>query len=227
MFGLLQEALIIKINKVINSVLSEVLSFSPQNEVFNKNLQRLNGKLIKLQLNNLPSIFSNEPRQYYILFKNDEVSIKSTRNCLEQSYDLLINLSPYGLVSAKVHSLQKALQNGDLELSGDINLAMIIQLLFGNAEINLKDMLQVKLGQNFSDVFAWQFIKVLDKIFGIISEKKAEAVEQIVDYAQLEKNILVNKYEVDAYCQDIDKLHGDVERLAARVDLLGREFSKN
>ncbi len=209
MLTLIQEAALIKISSSINNALED-LSIK---------IERLNQKRILVNINKFPLDL-----KYKVIFENNKVTISDDSNVNVTTrvtgYDLTINLSLGGLIRSRLTSIEQSIRERDIEFSGDLNVAMELQSLFNSTDINLKDVFHLKLARQTSDLFAWQFITIVEKILTRINLKHDELAEQITDYLQTEKNILVNRIEVEQFMQDVDKLRDDVARLEAQIDRL-------
>lgn len=218
MLTLIQEAVLIKISHSINNALAD-LHKTQDSDLYNK-IDRLNKKRILVKVKSFPFELA-----YIIIFKDRKIELTSdgateviVNN--DSAYDLTINLSLGGLIRSRLTSIEQVIRDRDIEFTGDLNIAMELQSLLNNTDINLRDILQEKLSEQTSDAFAWQFINIIDKILTRITVKHGELAEQISEYLQTEKNILVNKIEVEHFIKDVDNLRDDVARLEARIDRL-------
>lgn len=210
MLNLLEEVILIKISKVINEILF--------NHVADTDLKtRLDNKLIKIVI---PSSFSNS--DYFINFKNKQIKISN--NC-NNSPDLTVKLTLNGLLKSGLISPEAAIRDNSIEFFGNLNIAMDLQALLNNPYIknntstNLKELLQEKLADVTSVSFAYQAIRILDMILERITLKNRELIEQLTDYLETESDLVVNKYEIDDFCNNVDILRDNVARLRARYDL--------
>lgn len=214
MLELIQEAILLKISKGINKSLDEAKELD--NSV-SKKIENLENKKIKVIVTKFFFDFI-----YIITFERSRLSIRRSNASGE---DLTVKLSLGGLVKARFTSIEQAIRERDIEFIGDLNIAIELQSIFKSVEINFREILQTNLAIHTSDSFAWQFVNVLDKVLTRINLKHTEFKEQVTDYLQLEKNILVNKYELNDFLLDVDKLRDDVERLSIRVDRLSANSS--
>lgn len=210
MLSIINQALLLKLNKVVNNLIQEEISLKPK---LLQKLQKLDAKSVQIKLNGLPVDLI-----YIIKFNNAHIVINSINN--NKIADLNINLMPGSLIRAKVIGVEQSIRNRDIEFTGDLHLAMELQSIFNSIEFNFKDRLQQKIADITSDSFAWQFINILDKIFERIDLKNKELTEQITDYVQLEQGLLVNKFVMEDFISEVDRIRDDVERLAVRIEKL-------
>jgi ubiquinone biosynthesis protein UbiJ len=207
MISVIYQALLLKLTNVINNTLQEAASLDSNLLV---KLNRLDKKSIKI-------IFKLFPVDLVCRVNFIDSKISINNHHADKTGDLNITLMPGSLIRAKVLGVEQVIRNRDIELSGDLHLAMDLQSIFNNTEFNYKDRLQQKITEITSDSFAWQFMNVLEKILERINLKHAELYEQITDYVQIEQEILVNKFIIDDFISEVDKIRDDVERLAVRV----------
>lgn len=225
MLGLIEEAFLLKISKAINESLFDAIEAK---QSYKQKLANLNNKIVKIILKSsianalcqseLLPIFNAIKPEYYLCFENNQIKILRHLDS-EKSPDLSIVMSVNGLFKAKIMGINDALRNNEIELHGNLNVAMDLQALLNsaNSDISIKDLLQEKLARYTSDAFSWYFIKLLNDILSHIQVKNLELSEQIVDYLQLETQFLVSQCEIDIFCNAVDKLQDDIARLTARV----------
>jgi ubiquinone biosynthesis protein UbiJ len=214
MLALLQEAVLLKISKIINDIL-ENLIYADNN--FAKKLLRLDGKVIKLEIkNNLLDFIGLFSTIYFISVTNG-LFVLSTEN---YKPDLTVKITLNGVIKAGVTNIEQAIRDNDIEFDGNLNLAMDLQSLLNTTEIDFLTVLQEKLAIATSDVFAWQFVNFFKIFIHNFNIKIDELKEQVKDYLQLESNLLVSKSEVDDFCKQVDVLSNDLARLNAKIELL-------
>lgn len=209
MLSIIHQVVLIKVQQVINDALRESIDLN--NELIKK-LQNINSKTIAVVVSNLPFDLS-----YTIHLTDNKIVIK---NGITNQVDLKIKITPGSLMRAKLTSVDRGLRNRDIELIGDLSLALELQTIMNTIEYSFKDKLQEKLADIISDSFAWQFINILDKISDRISIKNAELSEQVADYLHTEKNIIVSRIELEHFYQYVDDIQNDTARLTARIDRL-------
>ncbi|MBP9721841.1 MAG: SCP2 sterol-binding domain-containing protein [Gammaproteobacteria bacterium] len=214
MLSLLEEVVLIKISKVLNELL--------YNNIINNKITKLDNKVIKVILH---KSFVNP--EYFISFNNN--IIKISNNTPLNPVDLTIKLTLNGLLKSGFSSPEAAIRDSSIEFFGNLNLAMDLQALLNNADIknntktNIKELLQERLAQVTSVSFAYQVIKILDMICERIDLKSNELREQITDYLETESGLVVNKYELDDFCNNIDILRDNVARLRARWEMIDKQ----
>jgi len=110
---------------------------------------------------------------------------------------------------------------GKIRMSGDAELARRLQ----------------RLAERFDPDWQQPFVRVLGEVVGVQVAKAVAAAlrqarvvgrsvaESAADYVTEESRDVVAKAELQAFCDDVDVLRDDVERLAARVARLPRRGS--
>lgn len=217
MLSLIYEALLLKINQAINTSLQSI-SESESGPDFKIKFAKLNNKVILVKIKNF--IIDLDYYIYFNVNHNNNILIKNTTEILNP--DLIIKLSLSGIIKTKTSSIEDALHNRDIEFDGDLNLAMVLQSLLNYSNnIDIFNIIQENL-ENYtgSKYFAWQFVAVLRIINNRIADKHDNLKEQISDYLLIEKNIIVNKYELEDYYSKVDNLRDAVERLTAKINRL-------
>lgn len=220
MFGLIEESVLLKITHTCNSILEEIVAVDA---TIAKQLLKLDNKSIKI-------IIKHVPMSYRLVFSGGKIKLETCR-ALDSSIesDLTVKISSINLIKIKLTNahIEQAIRDNDLEFYGNLNLAMDLQILLNKTELNLMDILQANLAVVTSDVFAWQFVKILNQVFAIIQSRSEDLSTQITDYLQLEAKILVSRTQVEEYCHDVDRLRDNVERLSARIKILESRTPNN
>ena len=108
---------------------------------------------------------------------------------------------------------------GDIEINGNVGLAQQFQSILKNMEIDWEEYLSQYLGDitvhkvgNFLRGMS-QFAKASGKTIGM----------DISEYLRYEKEVLLDKSELDEFNHSVDKLRNDVERLQKRIERLEKE----
>lgn len=212
MLALIQEAFILKLNKAINNYLEQIKDLDPS---VSKKLSRLEQKTVILTFKLMPVSL-----KYKVIFENLSVKVKPDNDLHPESDSLSIVLSPGSLIRAKLTGFEDSVRYKDIEMTGDLNIAMELQSIVNNLDFDHKLVLQENIAHYTSDSFAWQFMNIVDKILERVNIKHSELKEQITDYLQTEKNILISKSEIEEFYLNVDKLRDDMSRLEARIDML-------
>lgn len=212
MLSVIYEAIILKLNKSVNSALLELRE---ADKGLQAKLARLDKKIICVNLDVFPLNLST-----YIVFSDGVVNISSSKGDLYQGLksDLVVNLTPGSIIRAGLTNIEHAIRERDIGFTGDLGIAMELQSILNNTDVNFTDVLQQKLVETTNDHFAWQFINILNKVLDRISSKQEQFNEQVADYLQIEKDIVVSKYELAEFIDEVDKIRDDFARLQARFN---------
>ena len=210
MITLIEEAVLLNITRACNNTISDLIEADSN---IAKQLLKLDNKVIKI-------IIKHFFLSYLACFQQGQLLIRASNNAqTEQNPDLTITVSPINLLKIKLTNtdLEQAVRANDIEFNGNLNLAIDIQRLVDKTEVNFKEILQAKLAGLTSDVFSWQVVGFLDHFFSVLKIRREEFAQQVTDFLQLETQLLVAKPELENFCQSVDRLRDDVERLSARV----------
>ena len=108
------------------------------------------------------------------------------------------------------------LKNGDLQIDGDVELALQLREVFMNVEIDWEEVASKYMG----DTLAYQ----LGNFSKQINNYKQRSVENfrldVSEYLQEESRLVPTKIEIDKFLNDVDQLEADIDRLEARTQRL-------
>jgi ubiquinone biosynthesis protein UbiJ len=110
------------------------------------------------------------------------------------------------------------LQRGDVRIDGDAELAQKFRELALLLRPDLEEELSLVLG----DVPAHQLGRFARAAFAWTRKAAATTVRNVAEYLGHERQDLVPRSEAEQFLQGVDTLREDVDRLAARIDLLTR-----
>lgn len=211
MLGVINEVILLKVNKALNETISQYVAADDSPEGFTSKLERLNDKKISVALLALITKFTIS-----IEFKNNKVEL-SLVNAIEKS-DLHIELSIGSVLRSGIVGVEQAIRDRDVKFTGDLGLAMDIQSLMSHSDFQFRELFQQKLENVTSPHFAWSCLNIIDKVLFRLASKQEQFIEQVSDYLQTESNLIVSKYEINDFISDVDKLKDDLARLQARVN---------
>lgn len=165
-------------------------------------LERLSvheGKVIAFDLTDLN-------KQIYALFCSKGVQLMSN---YAGKPDVVIHGSSPALFHASIASLKRQPVNGLLEIEGDIELGQEISAIFSEIGL-LGDEFIGKLTNTEKGKCAVQYIK-----------RSANYLrEDVTEFLQEEARHLIPREELADFCQAVDELRDDVERLTLRMQRL-------
>jgi len=129
-----------------------------------------------------------------------------------------ISGGPLSLLALSGPAPEAVLQRGDVRIEGDAELAQ----KFRELALLLKPDLEEELSLVLGDVPAHQLGRFARAAFGWTQKAAATTVRNVAEYLGHERRDLVPRSEAEQFLQGVDTLREDVDRLAARIDLLTR-----
>lgn len=155
-------------------------------------------------------------------FIPDQQGRLQLQGSLEGDPDCLIEGSPLDLMRASDKQQGPAqLFAGHVTISGDTELAHRFSEVIGNLEIDWEEQLSRYIG----DVAAHELAR-----FGRNTRDQARRTldlgqQNLSEYLTEEVRLLPHPFEIEDWIRDVETLRDDVERLAARINLLENERS--
>jgi ubiquinone biosynthesis protein UbiJ len=155
--------------------------------------------------------------------------VESTGNSLKLSWvtagtpasappNAIVTGGPLSLLALSGPAPEAVLQRGDVRIDGDAELAQRFRELALLLRPDLEEELSLVLG----DVPAHQLGRFARAAFGWTRKAAATTVRNLAEYLGHERRDLVPRSEAEQFLQGVDTLREDVDRLAARIDLLTR-----
>jgi ubiquinone biosynthesis protein UbiJ len=132
--------------------------------------------------------------------------------------DAIVTGGPLSLLALSGPAPEAVLQRGDVRIDGDAELAQKFRELALLLRPDLEEELSLVLG----DVPAHQLGRFARAAFGWTRKAAATTVRNVAEYLGHERQDLVPRSEAEQFLQGVDTLREDVDRLAARIDLLTR-----
>ena len=131
--------------------------------------------------------------------------------------DIMIKGTPINFVSMMASTGGKTgSMPADMELIGDIGLAQRFQHIMQNIEIDLEEPLSSWVG----DTAAFQIGQLIRKTHRFAVNTGKTLAMDISEYLRFEKEMLPDDLLVKEFCEDVDTLRDDVDRLAQRITML-------
>jgi ubiquinone biosynthesis accessory factor UbiJ len=125
---------------------------------------------------------------------------------------------PFSLLALSGPAPEAVLQRGDVRIDGDAELAEKFRELALLLRPDLEEELSLVLG----DVPAHQVGRFVRTTLGWTLEAAATTVRNVAEYLAHEQRDLIPRSEAEQFLRGVDTLREDVDRLAARIDLLTR-----
>ena len=132
--------------------------------------------------------------------------------------DAIVTGGPLSLLALSGSAPEAVLQRGDVRIDGDAELAQ----KFRELALLLRPDLEEELALVLGDVPAHQLGRFARAAFGWTRKAATTTVRNVAEYLGHERQDLVPRAEADQFLQGVDTLREDVDRLAARIDLLNR-----
>lgn len=133
--------------------------------------------------------------------------------------DVTVTGGPLSLLALSGPGPEAVLQRGDVRIDGDAELAQKFRELALLLRPDLEEELSLVLG----DVPAHQLGRFARAALGWTRKATATTVRNVAEYLGHERQDLVPRSEAEQFLQGVDTLREDVDRLAARIDLLTRQ----
>jgi ubiquinone biosynthesis protein UbiJ len=133
--------------------------------------------------------------------------------------DATVTGGPFSLLALSGSAPEAVLQRGDVRIDGDAELAQKYRELALLLRPDLEEELSLLLG----DVPAHQVGRLARAVLGWTRKAATTTVHNVAEYLGHEQRDLVPRSEADQFLRGVDSLREDVDRLAARIDLLIRQ----
>jgi ubiquinone biosynthesis protein UbiJ len=131
--------------------------------------------------------------------------------------DAQLSGGPMSLLALAGSTPEAVLQRGDVEITGDAELAQKFRELGMLLRPDLEEELSLVMG----DVPAHQIGRFARATLGWTQRAAQTTVQNVAEYFAHEQRDLVPRAEGDQFLKGVDRVREDVDRLEARLDLLG------
>jgi ubiquinone biosynthesis protein UbiJ len=149
-----------------------------------------------------------------LLVESDGSTLRVTSGQLTAEAEL--TGGPLSLLSLAGTEPEAALQRGDVQVQGDVELARKFRELAALLRPDPEEELSIVLG----DVPAHQITRFLSGALGFGQRAAATGVKNIAEYLGHETRDLVPAKEGEQFLRGVDATREDIDRLEARVQLL-------
>lgn len=144
------------------------------------------------------------------------IALKLARG--QGAVDAEITGGPLSLLALTGPAPEAAIQRGEVRIDGDAELAQ----KFRELALLLRPDLEEELSLVVGDVPAHQLGRFARAAFAWTRKATSTTVRNAAEYLGHERRDLIPRSEADQFLQGVDTLREDVDRLAARIDLLTR-----
>jgi ubiquinone biosynthesis protein UbiJ len=157
-----------------------------------------------------------------VLVESDGHSLKlsavTVQALASMPVDATLSGGPLSLLALSGPAPEAVLQRGDVRIEGDAELAQKFRELALLLRPDLEEELSLVLG----DVPAHQIGRFARTALGWTRKAATTTVRNVAEYLGHERRDLVPRSEAEQFLHGVDTLREDVDRLAARIDLLNR-----
>jgi len=172
-------------------------------------LAALHGKVLQIDIVDLKMVLT-------LIFVDDTVQLSNT---FDAEPDATVAGSSLAFMS--VMGDMNKLYSSDIEFLGDTQVAKDFKLLLTDFEFDLADQISPFVG----GVAAHRLERVHQKVTGLFTSGIRSFEQDLSDFLNIETDTLVSKNKLATFYRDVDDIRDDVDRLAARLDLLGKPQS--
>jgi ubiquinone biosynthesis accessory factor UbiJ len=145
-----------------------------------------------------------------------KLSVASPQALASAPPEATVTGGPLSLLALSGSDPEAVIQRGDVRIGGDAELAQKFRELALLLRPDLEEELSLVLG----DVPAHQVGRVARALIGWTQKAATTTVHNVAEYLGHERRDLVPRSEADSFLRGVDSLREDVDRLAARIDLL-------
>jgi len=135
--------------------------------------------------------------------------------------DAEIGGTPLNLLALLGPDAEGVIRRGDVRIDGDAQLAQRFREL---AHL-LRPDIEEELSRLVGDAAAHGLARAAAGVLGFGRQVAATGSRNVAEYFAHERGDLVPRAEADAFFADVDRAREDVDRLAARIELLARQDS--
>ena len=146
------------------------------------------------------------------------LSVVSPHALVSAPPEATVTGGPLSLLALSGSDPEAVIQRGDVRIEGDAELAQ----KFRELALLLRPDLEEELALVLGDVPAHQVGRLARALVGWTERAATTTVHNVAEYLGHERRDLVPRSEADSFLRGVDSLREDVDRLAARIDLLNR-----
>ena len=166
-------------------------------------LARLDGKIIQLNLLNTRAC-------YYLAPGRHGVRVRLT---CDGNVDVVISGTPTALISQVIRKSDAGTSPADIEIRGDVAVAQEFQRILREMDVDWEE----GLSHWFGDGIAHHLGRFIRGAAGFLENSNAKLQEDVSEYLRFEKEVSIEKDEMESFSIGVDELRNDVERLKQRI----------
>lgn len=155
-----------------------------------------------LQIELLPMHFN-----LYFLVKNNKIAVSKTP---PEIVDTVMRGTPADFMASMCSN------KVTVEVSGDMDFAQTLQQVFQKLDIDVEELLSKITG----DSIAYGIGSIFRQLKKTGKETSTRFGQNMKEYIEEEQRFIVSKAETEDYCNAVDKIRDDVERLSQRIEMI-------
>ncbi len=191
----------------LQTAVNKLLALDPE---LPDKLQAFEGKVIELQITGINQNLFLLPHQGGI----------DIRRQYDAAPDAILRGSPLALAKMGLaRDVAPSLLEGEVEIIGDMRLGRAFKRLLSDMQIDREELLSSFTG----DVLAHELFKRGRALVQWGRRSSESLALDVGEYLQEESRDVVSAAELEQFCDDVDTLHADAERFAARLSQFVQE----
>jgi ubiquinone biosynthesis protein UbiJ len=201
------------LTQVLEQVLNRNLPRSPRARELTAELQ---GRRLRIAVEHSPWLICLESTGSSLALRADPVRARAAAD--ERPADATISGSALALLALAGADPEDVLRRGAVRLDGDLAVAQAFRAL---ARL-LRPDLEEELSRWIGDGPAHQALRFARSVFDAGRRAVQTGALNVAEYLSHERRDVVPATEAESLFRDVERLRDDVDRLAARIDLLAR-----
>lgn len=196
----------------LQKAINYYLSLDPESA---RRLAQMQDKTVKIDLLRLNV-------QFYLFFSDKGVRVVLPEASHEIHPDTIISGTPLRLLQMSLsRENRKQFFADDVSIQGNLELGQQVTDLFDHIEIDWEE----KLSHVVGDVSAHHVGRVFKRVKNWVKQTHDTFLQNATEYVHEEINLFPASEALKDYCQDVDGLRMDADRLEARVNLLKKSVN--
>ena len=190
------------------TVINRVLSLDPESLA---SVSELEGQVIKIEV-------TGPDMEFYLMFLNDGVE-------LTRFYDSDVDSTVTGSVFALMSLLRNsdALFDGSVKLSGSTGTVKQLKKIMDDLDVDWEEQLSGIVGDGPSH----QLFRLAGGFMQLFEQGAERVRSETSDFLQNRAGVAVAEEEVREFCDSVDTVRNDVDRLEARIARLENSSSRS
>ena len=169
-------------------------------------LAKLEGKVIQLNLLNTRAV-------YYLAPGSHGIKVSTIPG---DNIDVVISGTPTSLISQILRRNSTDALAVDVELKGDVAVAQEFQRIIKDMDVDWEE----GISHWFGDGIAHHLGRFMRGAVNFLEHSNAKFQEDMSEYLRFEKEVSIEKDELESFSVGVDELRNDVERLKQRITRL-------